>query len=380
MYLAYLNHYDIRQCEAQYLSVLYEILGKKLDTYFILNKDYLKEYEKGSRWEVRWVENHWKSYAEVFNRLKPSNYTVMEKPQKYLKTTIPSKLLYETVNTIIPEQEQVIEKVLKEKNIKAGLTWVNNKCFRETLKKHNIPVIHHEMGPFRPQIYIPTIYMDFNGVNGDTEFDKRFQEFLKISNEVPILTRKELIKILSPNHYQRLYKILDNKDYNYEIGVGLQVEVDTNLLLFNNGVNWIDTILSAKADSQGKILVRPHPVAGYTMKSDNRLIIDDINKGDAQDFISKCRKIYCLNSSVGFEAILLGKESKIFGDSPFKNVCNMDEEHKLLALNFAVFGYLIHRNFLFNDNYYNSRLRCIGDEKAIYLGNMEKLLKEIKKN
>lgn len=380
MYLAYLNHYNIRQCEAQYLSVMYEILGKKLDTYFILNKDYLKKYEKGNRWEVRWVENHWKNYEDVFNRLKPENYIVMKKPEELLKTKVPSKLLHETVNTLIPEQVKVIEKVLKGKNIKAGLTWVNNKCFKETLNKHGIPVIHHEMGPFRPQVYIPTIYMDFSGVNGNTEFDKRFQEFLKVSKEVPILNRKELIRVLSPNHYQRLYKILENKKYEYEIGVGLQVEVDTNLLLFNNGTNWVDTILSAKADSRGKVLVRPHPVAGYIMKPDNRLVIDDLTKGDAQDFINKCRKIYCLNSSVGFEAILLGRESKIFGDSPFKNVCNMDEEHKLLALNFAVFGYLIHRNFLFNEDYYNFRLSCIDDEKAIYLGNMERLLKEIKKN
>ena len=29
-YLVYLNHYDIRQCEAQYLSVFYETLGKQM--------------------------------------------------------------------------------------------------------------------------------------------------------------------------------------------------------------------------------------------------------------------------------------------------------------------------------------------------------------
>ena len=40
-YLVYLNNYDIRQCKAQYLSVLYEVLGKNLDAHFILNKDYI---------------------------------------------------------------------------------------------------------------------------------------------------------------------------------------------------------------------------------------------------------------------------------------------------------------------------------------------------
>ena len=58
----------------------------------------------------------------------------------------------------------------------------------------------------------------------------------------------------------------------------------------------------------------------------------------------------------------------------------MNEDENLLALNFKVFSYLIHRNFLFNDEYYNFRLSCIGDEKEIYLGNMKRFLKEIKKN
>ena len=274
----------------------------------------------------------------------------------------------------------MIEKVLKEKDIKAGITWVNNYCFKEALRLHKIPTIHHEMGPFRPIVYHPTIYLDFSGVNGDTEFDSRFKEFLKIAKEVPILTREELIRIISPSYSTKLLEILNNKNYEYEIGVGLQVEVDTNLLLFNEGRSWVDPILRAKMDSNKKILVRPHPAAGYIMKSDSRMDIDDLTKGNAQDFINKCKKIYCLNSSVGLEAILLGREAKIFGDSPFKNICKMNKEEKLLALNFTIFSYLIHRNFLFNSEYYDFRLSCIGDEKTIYLENMKRFLKEIKKH
>lgn len=379
MYLTYLNHYNIRQCKAQYLSVLYEILGKNLDSYFILTDEYLEKYNRANRWEVRWAEENWGSYEKLYEKLTPQRYTVMKKPEFYFNTRIPSELLYKTVNEAIKDQEKVIENIVNRKDIKAGLTWVNNKCFRDTLAKYNINTIHHEMGPFRPSCYIPTIYLDFSGVNGDTEFDDRFKEFLKIANEVPILSRKELIRIISPNNYHTLYKILENKDRTYEIGVGLQVEVDTNLLLFNNGRNWIDPILSAKADSVGKVLVRPHPSSGYIMKPDVRLTIDDLTKGNAQDFINKCDKIYCLNSSVGFEAILLGREAKIFGDSPFKNICKMNEEEKILALNFAIFGYLIHRNFLFNESYYDFRLGCLGDEKAIYMGNMERLLREVRK-
>jgi hypothetical protein len=75
----YLNNYDIRQCKAQYLSVLYEVLGKNLDAHFILNKDYLEKFKEGDRWEIRWVKNHWGDYEEVYNRLKPENYTLMKK-------------------------------------------------------------------------------------------------------------------------------------------------------------------------------------------------------------------------------------------------------------------------------------------------------------
>lgn len=384
MYLVYLNNYHIRQCEAQYLSVMYEILGKKLPAHFILPKEYLKKYKIGERWEVRWAESQWGKYADIMSRLKITDYTLMEKPEELFKKlgetdVAPSALLRNVVNFEVPTQVETIENAIKKKGkFKAGLSWVNNKCFKETLNRLNIPVIFHELGPFRPQTYIPTAYLDFSGVNGDTEFDSRFQEFLKVSDKVPILSREELVRIISPNHYHELRHIIANKDRKYKIGVGLQVEVDTNLLLFNNGHSWVDPILAAKADSTGKVLVRPHPMAGYTIKSDHRLEIDDIAKGSAVEFINKCDKIYCLNSSVGFEAIMLGREAKIFGDSPFRNVCDMDEETKLKALNFTVFGYLIHRDLLFKDSYYDFRLSHRGDEKAIYLDNMQRLLKNAK--
>ena len=275
------------------------------------------------------------------------------------------------------EIEQVVEEILKEKKIKAGVTWVNNKTFEKTLAKHSIPTIHHELGPLRPDTYIPTIYLDFCGVNGDTEFDQRFKEFLKIADQVPILNREELIRIVSPKHYHRLIEVLHSSKRTYEIGVGLQVEVDTNLLSFNKGCNWIDPLLQAQIDSKGKVLVRPHPAAGYAMKTFYRIDINDITRENAVDFINRCNKVYCLNSSVGFEAILLGREAKIFGDSPFASLCDMDADTQIKALNFAIFGYLIHKDLLFNEKYYDFRFSNMGDEKAIYLDNMKRLLKSV---
>lgn len=382
-YLVYLNNFNIRQFRAQYLWVLYEVLSHRLDAHFILTEEYLREYTRENSWEVRQAESKYGDFSKLIKELKTTNYSVMKKPEELMdsENLVPSEILRKTVYEELPTQRETIEKILKKKDITAGILWVNNRCFRDTLKEYGIVTFHHELGPFRPPYYVPTVYVDLQGVNGDTEFDKRFKEFLKIADNVPLLTREEIIKVVSPNNYENLIKILHNKRRDYEIGVGLQVEVDTNLLLFNKGVNWVDPILRAEMDSSKKVLVRPHPAAGYNLKpAYSRVVIDNPTKGSAQNFIDKCSKIYCLNSSVGLEAILLGRESKIFGDSPFTNICTMSEEMKLKALNFVVFGYLTHRNFLFDDDYYRFRLSCIGDEKKIYLGNMKRFLEEIKKN
>ena len=55
------------------------------------------------------------------------------------------------------------------------------------------------------------------------------------------------------------------------------------------------------------------------------------------------------------------------------------EDLKLIALNFIIFGYLIHRDLLFDDKYYSYRLENTGNEKEIYLDNMKRLLKKVGK-
>ena len=111
-YLVYLNHYNIRQCKAQYLSVLYEVLGNGLDAHFILSKEYLDKYKIEDRWEVKWVRNHWGDYDKVYEKLKPENYTIMEKPETFLTSKVPSTILSEAVNTYPQEEIKVLEDIL----------------------------------------------------------------------------------------------------------------------------------------------------------------------------------------------------------------------------------------------------------------------------
>jgi hypothetical protein len=391
MFLVYLNNYNIRQYKAQYLCVLYEALGKNFDAHFVFPKEYLDDYEKEHRGEALNVKNRYGDYKKFLKKLTLDKYTLIRKPEEMIQDAkelyyfpepeSPSKILKISVDCNINEEKKVINEVLKEHNIEAAITWVNNKTLSNTLSANSIPVIHQEFGAFRPPIYISTMYFDYNGVNGNTEFDTRFKNFLKISDKVPILNRKELIKILSPKHYRELWSVLENKSYKYEAGVAMQLEVDTNVLLFNKGNSWIDPILRAKAETNGQILVRPHPESNFTIKNNKRLVGDIIMPSNrAFNFINKCKRVYCLNSSVGLEAVLLGRESVILGDNPFSSIPKMDEETKLKALNFAVFGYLIKSDLLFDSSYYRFRLRNKYNEELIYKKNFLHIMETESKN
>ena len=377
-YLVYLNHYDRGESKAWYLNMYYSMLAEPLETHYILSKDYLNRYSTRERWEVRRALQNFNTEDRLYEKVMKSNYTIMSKPEELMDEVVPSKLLYRTVNEVFEEEVTTINSIVRKNRIEAGITWVNNKCFRDTLAKHGIPTIHHETGPFRPRNYVSTFYLDFHGVNGDTEFNSRFKEFLKISDKVPVLSREELLRIISPHDYRRLIDVLHNNRRQFKAGVGLQVETDTNVLLFNNGCNWTDPILLAMVENPGSVLVRPHPAARCTMNKRYKITLDDLTKGDAIDFINKCDKIYCLNSSVGVEALLLGRKVKILGDSPFHDLCDMDENTLLKALNFAVFGYLIHGAYLYSDEYYKFRIANMGNEKAIYLDNMKRFLEKVK--
>lgn len=375
-YLVYLNHYDRASAKAWYLNMFYCLLQTQLKTHYIVSEEYLKKYSPKYRWEVNKALEYFKTEGNLYNAIDNAKCTVMKKPEEYIKEPVPSKLLIKTVNNYYEEEISVIEKVLKESKIKAGITWVNNRCFRDTLLNHGIYTFHHETGPFRPSTYISTFYLDFSGVNGDTEFNERFNDFLKIADEVPILSREELLKVISPNNYERLIKVLHNKNRQYKAGVGMQVETDTNVLLYNNGCTWLDPLLQAKTENPGSVLSRLHPSSRLLFKTTFGSTLDDNTKHDAISFIDRCDRIYCLNSSVGIEALLLGRKVTMLGESPFSSLPNMDEDTLLKALNFTVFGYLVTGNKTYNDKYYDFRIANKGNEKEIYLDNMKSLMKK----
>jgi hypothetical protein len=58
----------------------------------------------------------------------------------------------------------------------------------------------------------------------------------------------------------------------------------------------------------------------------------------------------------------MGRRVRVFGDNPFRDLQYMNEEELTLALNFAIFSYLIPTSRLYNEDYYKMRIQCKEEE------------------
>lgn len=362
MYLIFVGHYNIRPCKAQYLYWYLHMLEKFPDAYFVVTDDYLNF--SMDRWEVK---DRLKA-KPTWKYILPRNLVVTRKPEEIFRNAQnPSDILRECVFNINYELGEKLEKIIRENKIDAIITCCNNKTLLEVSKEHNInvPVIHNEQGPLRPPFFNRTAYFDFSGVNGNTEFYQRFLKFGEIAHRVKIFSREELLKIVTkPEQLGYVEKLYSAKPI-YNCGVALQVDVDTNMLAYNRGWSSADLINKAMKDYD-KVLVRNHPLASmqYTATTSlgNGVIDNSIN---SLEFISKCKKIMTINSSVAFEAMLMGREVEILGASPFERIPTMLSGSKLLALNFAIFSYLVPNRLWNSEEYIKFRLNE-KDEEVLY--------------
>ena len=363
-YLAYLNNYDIRPCKAQYLWWFYYVQDHMPDTYFVINRDYL-DVDK-NRWEFAKFETAPYKYSNPAN-LNPKHFYVMDKfeEQPELKGEIvPSHILNRAIHTSIPSIRNKIVEILREnEDITAGICWCNNASLDDACSIMGIPVIHNESGALRTPFFIDTCYFDFSGVNGNTEFNKRFNNFKKIASNVRIYTREELLSMVSQPHFREYIKELSISAPEYECGVAMQVDVDTNVLAFNRNISEADVIGVAAKSFNRSLLIRNHPLSslGYIRPASLGLGQVDESK-NSLEFLSKCKRIYTLNSSVAFEALLMGREVKIFGDNPFRELQFMNENELTMALNFAIFSYLMPTTRLYDEAYYTMRMHCKEEE------------------
>jgi len=364
MIAIFLPPFPFRGVAAPYLWVFYKFLTvsreKKL---FIIGKGYLPEQASeldDDRWEFLDSSQQRLGYTipepeelarhhvhllgpDIFNNLMHDNKC---SPSETFKV-----FLTRSVPRLSAEIEQVLSQF--ESDVEAVITWCNCPSLSQVAQARNIPVIHLELGPLRSPDYRPTMYVDFSGVNGNSEAKNRYEGLHKPLN-------------MELSVHQLLGYFLIRRDALNSIGMAsdavrtgvvLQVEDDSNLIAFGNNFDNRGLLSFARlTTSIDNILVRGHPGSLFQLRP-REFAVDDSDNSMA--FIAKCQKIITINSSVGVESLLQGRTVQVLGECAYKFITEASEPTELTdRLTFYLFSYLVPAELGFDLEYLRFRLKA----------------------
>ncbi|EPY4525536.1 GT99 family glycosyltransferase N-terminal domain-containing protein [Klebsiella quasipneumoniae] len=208
-------------------------------------------------------------------------------------------------------------------------------------------VIHLEIGPLRAPMYRNTAYLDFTGVNGNTEARARYES---------CQTEIDITCSMNDLHRYFLEAIsLPSSSENQVAGIVLQVEDDSNIIAYSHDFTNISLISYVRQQhSLENILVRAHPGSLFRLRDD---IFSIDASANSLEFIQKCHSIYTINSSVGLEALLCEKKTNILGDCSYAFVAEeASGPNRVNAMAFYLFAYLVPFELIFNLEYLRFRL------------------------
>jgi SAM-dependent methyltransferase len=254
---------------------------------------------------------------------------------------------------------RIFEGLCRTRKPEAVLTWCHVPSLKLAAAQFDIPVIHNELGPLRSPHFQGTIYFDFKSVNGLTsaaDEGVRFCEEAKKWSDFQPLPLHDIRALLA---YSPHATTTSHESTGFKTGVALQVEDDSNMLAFANGLDNFHAISLARGRMRpDEVLIRPHP-CGYATYSGRLGIIDD--SPDAVSFLRKCQEVVTINSSVAFECLLYDKPVRVLGDSPAATLSaeragKYSKADRLLWLNYLFCCYLVPASFLFDVEYYRWRL------------------------
>lgn len=371
MLAAFLPPYPFRSVPAPYLWCYYRLLSEWAteSCMFITGRDYVRPIEQ---WEDRWECTN--DAATRLNYALPKNtqppqhhYAWLDKGRFDEWLSIHNSNPLAVFRHFLCERDNAYEEELHEmlcsapNKIEAVITFLNVPSLSAVCQRLGIPVIHQELGPLRGHIYRDTAYVDFQGVNGNSEAENRecgFRGWSLDSLNGLKLNDLLLFFLKDPSFIKNL------PEKTSEIGIALQVEDDSNLVAFGNGMDNQSIILAARNQTAtSSLLIRPHPGSLFTLR-EGIMPIDE--SPTSLEFVARCNKIMTINSSVALEALLLGVPVTIFGDS---SLCHLAKEipHSLSLvrrLTFYLFAYLVPRSCQLSPRYLRFRLSEPG-EKAI---------------
>jgi hypothetical protein len=251
--------------------------------------------------------------------------------------------------------------------IEAAITHFNDRVLEDCCAQLGIPVIHHEGGNARPPFFsVSTLFFDFSGVNGRTEAAQRF------AAAVPQLagpSRSYTLAALQARFLSEPAQALIRtgaRDTGYEIGLALQVEDDSNLVAYSQGVDSLELIYRAlHLFPPHLVLIREHPKSRFQYRAAELGVRDE--SGTQFEFLGKVKRLMTVNSSVALEGLMLGLPTYVLGESPLGFMAlgtperrlrlpAQDAERLRLAMNFYLLGYLMPKELWLDIDYMRFRL------------------------
>jgi hypothetical protein len=359
MIAAFLLPFPLRGHRAPYLWVYYRLLSSFNERLlFIAGADYRRDpadWATLGRWELQEGSGQRLGYripaadriaAQAYRDLDAALFAALLRQSAGNPVAVFRRLLSER----IPALEEAFERILSEPahaGLEAVLSWCNCPSLSAAAARCGIPVVHLEMGPLRwPDYRRPTAYLDFSGVNGHTEAAARYRA---VDWAMTGIDRARL-RAFFAGEASPCEPVPE-----FDVGLPLQVEDDSNLVAFGHGFDNQSLLIHALLDHPAeRIVVRGHPGSLFGVRPGGYQVD---NSPSSVAFIRRCRRIRTINSSVGFEAMLLGKPVAALGDASWRFIGDPDDPDEFLRrMAFYLFAYLVPMDLIYAPDYLRFRL------------------------
>ncbi|EGG74764.1 glycosyltransferase [Gluconacetobacter sp. SXCC-1] len=265
----------------------------------------------------------------------------------------PAVKFYESVyhedDALISFYKDVFESA-KDEGQPLAIAWVNNTSLRHAAFQAGVKLVFNEIGPLRQPFYRQTAYWDCHGVNGDTSVVSRWNKE-RPAFEAWLSARQDLISTDDLRHVFTDWNPPPDVKEKVKVGLALQIESDSNALLFSRG--WTNLSLSEhlRANySADDYRIRYHPngkalYEGMTDRTESPL-----------EFLFRVGEIWTINSSLGMEAFFWERPVRFFGKNPVASITTMTEEERKSFRSWFFLCYLIPWQCVFSIDYYIWRL------------------------
>ena len=373
MIAAFLLPYPVRGCRAPFLWVYYRLLAAFEEPLgFITGKDYLEppeHWRAQGRWELD------PRNAGRLGYVEPATETMVRHRYQFLPESLFQSLLasvagnpVQVFRKLLTERIPAVESALESALLGLGpnevemiLTWFNCPSLAAVAQARGIRVVHLEIGPLRWPHYRSTAYLDFSGVNGGTEAERRYHA--SGLGRIADLSLDSLARFFLCGRRDTAAADL------FALGVALQVEDDSNLVAFGQGFDNQSLLVYAHLRRpHGGVLVRGHPGSLFVPRADWYQVDDS---PDSLAFLDRCEALLTVNSSIGLEALMRGIPVEILGDCPHRFITEAENEsERLTRMAFYLFFYLVPMDLIYDAAYLRFRLAA-PSEGAILARHLE---------